>query len=262
MWYRRLGGPRQRQRVELSRRRQVVPYFGGNSDSRPQPRRSSIPTRPTRVADSPSISQLRRSYEAGTLDVGDVEPDPLAQLRAWVQDAVAASAPDASAMTLSTLTSDGAPTARVVLLKAVDDRGAVFYTNQRSAKGEQLARDPRAALSFFWATLERQVRLEGTVERVTDAEADAYFATRPRDSQLGAWASNQSQPVASRADLEAAMADADARFPDVVPRPPHWGGYRLLPHRVELWQGRAGRLHDRVEYRRQLDGWRLRRLAP
>jgi pyridoxamine 5'-phosphate oxidase len=191
--------------------------------------------------------------------------DPIAQFREWLADATRRSGQrDPNAMCLSTVAEDGMPQGRMVLLKEADDRGFVFYTNLGSAKGRALAVHPRAALTFHWDRLGRQVRVEGEVERVTDAEADAYYSSRFRESRLGAWASKQSAPLASREELEARVAEFDARFPgDDIPRPPHWSGFRVVPVRVEFWQDRPGRLHDRFRYSRATGGgWEVVRLSP
>ena len=206
---------------------------------------------------------MRREYTRRGLTEADADADPLLQFRAWFDQARAAGALDADAMVLATATPDGRPSARVVLLKGLDERGFAFFTNYHSRKGRELAANPRAALNFYWPELERQVRAEGAVETMTPAESDAYFRIRPRDSQLGAWASPQSELLADRAELEARLAEVAARFAGgEVPRPPHWGGCRLVPEAVEFWQGRPGRLHDRLLYTRTPDGWRRQRLAP
>jgi pyridoxamine 5'-phosphate oxidase len=206
---------------------------------------------------------MRREYTRRGLTEADADADPLLQFRAWFDQARAAGALDADAMVLATATPDGRPSARVVLLKGLDERGFAFFTNYHSRKGRELAANPRAALNFYWPELERQVRAEGAVETMTPAESDAYFRIRPRDSQLGAWASPQSELLADRAELEARLAEVAARFAGgEVPRPPHWGGCRLVPEAVEFWQGRPGRLHDRLLYTRTPGGWRRQRLAP
>jgi pyridoxamine 5'-phosphate oxidase len=194
----------------------------------------------------------------------DVDPDPLAQFRAWYGDARAAGLPLAEAMTLATATADGRPSARVVLLRGCDEGGFVFYTNYDSRKGRELAANPRAALVFHWQPLERQVRVEGRVEPISAEQSDAYFRSRPRASRLGAWASPQSEVLAGRRELERRLREAAARFGEgEVPRPPYWGGYRVVPEVVEFWQGREGRLHDRLRYRRlPHGGWAVERLAP
>jgi pyridoxamine 5'-phosphate oxidase len=188
--------------------------------------------------------------------------DPLERFREWYEQAVAAGVLEPEAMALATATPDGAPSVRFVLLKGIDERGVEFYTNYESRKGRELEANPRAALAVLWKPLHRQVRLEGPVEVLTPKESDAYFATRGRGSQLGAWASAQSTPIPARAPLEASLAEADARYPDEVPRPPYWGGYRLRPDVVEFWEGRPNRLHDREELRRGEQGWTSRRLSP
>jgi len=188
--------------------------------------------------------------------------DPLHLLQEWYERAVATGVVEPEAMALATATSDGAPSVRFVLLKGIDERGVEFFTNYESRKGRELIANPRAALAVLWKPLQRQVRLEGPVEVLTPEESDAYFATRSRGSQLGAWASRQSEAIPDREWLETRLREMDTSYPETVPRPPHWGGFLLRPERIELWQGRAGRLHDRLRYQRAGDGWRIERLAP
>jgi pyridoxamine 5'-phosphate oxidase len=209
------------------------------------------------------LTHLRIEYKQAELDERDVDRDPLRQFAQWFDAAVAAKVPEPNAMTLATVDAEGRPSARIVLLKEVDGRGLTFYTNYDSRKGRELAARPRAALLFFWPELERQIRIEGAIEKVDSATADAYFRVRPRLSRLGAWASPQSEPLPDRAALEARFADAERRFPgEDVGRPPHWGGYRLLPERFEFWQGRPSRLHDRVVYQLEQREWGIGRIAP
>lgn len=213
---------------------------------------------------SESLARLRREYISQPLDERMVDADPIRQFQLWFSEAARAVQLDAEAMTLATAAADGRISARIVLLKGCDERGFVFYTNYESRKGGELKEGAWAALNFYWAALNRQVRIEGRVEKLTEAESDAYFATRPRGSQLGAWASPQSRKLESRAALEELFAAAERRFAGRdVPRPPHWGGYLVRPVSIEFWQGRESRLHDRVLYTK-IDGdhWRIERLAP
>ena len=209
------------------------------------------------------LARMRQEYSERGLRKADVVADPLDQFTRWFDEACSAPILEPNAMTLATVDVAGQPSARTVLLKAVDRRGLTFYTNLESRKARELVANPQAALLFWWPPQGRQVRFEGEIEPVDDAEADAYFATRPRDSQIGAWASAQSNVVADRGTLEAAEREIAARFADrAVPRPPFWGGYRLVPTRVEFWQGRINRLHDRLRYTRRGEGWDLERVAP
>jgi pyridoxamine 5'-phosphate oxidase len=210
-----------------------------------------------------TIADLRREYTLHGLNEAEVHPDPIEQFRVWFEQALVAGVPEANAMTLATTKPDGRPSARTVLLKHFDANGFLFFTNYHSRKGRDLAANPAAALLFFWPQLERQVRVEGAVTFTTPEESDAYFRSRPLESRLGACASPQSEIVSGREELERLLADLRTRCPgDEVPRPAHWGGYRLMPEVIEFWQGRPGRLHDRLEYFRFGGEWRLRRLAP
>jgi pyridoxamine 5'-phosphate oxidase len=193
-----------------------------------------------------------------------LSPEPLERVRRWYEEAVAVGLFEPDAMALATATPDGMPSVRIVLLKGIDERGLRFFTNYGSRKGRELDANPRAAVTLHWATMHRAVRAEGAVERLTEEESDAYFASRVRESRLGAWASRQGAPIPDRGTLEAAFADAAARYPgENVPRPDYWGGYRLVPSAIELWQGRPNRLHDREHFVREPDGsWRSERLSP
>ena len=208
------------------------------------------------------IADLRKSYEKAELDEHAAAALPLQQFETWLQQAIDGQLPEPNAMTLATVGADGRPSTRVVLIKGVDARGLVWYTNFNSRKGQELAANPMAALQFHWVELERVVRIEGRVERVADAEADAYYASRPLDSRIGAWASPQSQVIGGRGVLVAQAARYAAQFALSPPRPPHWGGFRLVPDRWEFWQGRKSRLHDRLRYRQEGGLWVRERLAP
>ncbi len=208
------------------------------------------------------LAGLRKSYERGALDETDTTAAPLALFERWFAAAQKAGVPEPNAMTLATVAESGRPSTRVVLIKAIDERGVVWYTNYRSRKSRELTANPFAALQFHWVELEQVVRIEGRVERVSAEESDAYYASRPLDSRIGAWASPQSQPIGSRAVLLARAAETSARYGLNPPRPPHWGGFRLVPGYWEFWQGRKSRLHDRICYRLVDGTWQRQRLAP
>ncbi len=208
------------------------------------------------------MAAMREEFGRIGLDVSDVADDPMMQFSAWFDLWTEVNPYIADTMVLSTVDADGWPDARAVLLKGVDSRGFVFFTNRLSAKGRQLEASGRAALTMVWREIERQVRVVGEVSHVPESESDAYFASRPRGAQIGACASEQSEVLSSRIELEARVAELEQQYPDEVPRPAHWGGYLITPHRVEFWQGRPDRLHDRVRYRREADAWTTERLAP
>lgn len=211
-----------------------------------------------------TIADLRKDYTLEALNESEIQPDPVIQFQKWFEQALAAQLPEPNAMTLATVTPDGQPAARMVLLKEVDEKGFVLFTNYNSHKGQELAANPQAALVFWWAELERQVRIVGTVEKISPEQSDSYFEMRPPNSRLGAWASNQSEVIASREILEQQLQEFQKKYENQeVPRPPHWGGYRVIPTQIEFWQGRPSRLHDRLLYTRASDDtWKIERLSP
>jgi pyridoxamine 5'-phosphate oxidase len=209
-----------------------------------------------------NIADIRKDYALRRLDESDAHPDPFRLFQQWLDEAIRAEAAEPTAMTLATADASGRPAARIVLLKGLDERGFVFFTNYESRKGADLAARPAAALAFFWKELERQVRIEGAVEKVSNTENDAYYLSRPLGSRIGAWASPQSQRIDNREWLEERVREAQTRLGDDPARPPHWGGYRVVPDRIEFWQGRQSRLHDRIAYEKRAGAWVRARLAP
>lgn len=209
-----------------------------------------------------SIADLRREYARACLDEASLGPDPMLEFHRWFTEAGEAKVLEPNAMALATATPDGVPSVRIVLLKGYDERGFVFFTDYRSQKGTELEQNPQASLVFFWAELERQVRIAGPVSVVSREESESYFQTRPRTSRLSAWVSHQSQVIRGRKVLDDQAQQMGRRYPDDVPLPPHWGGFRVTPETVEFWQGRPSRLHDRIRYLRGRGGWKIERLSP
>ena len=209
------------------------------------------------------VENLRVDYDKDTLDIKDLNADPVVQFEYWFDEAMGAAVPEPHAFMIATVDGEGKPSARIVLLRNADQNGFVFFTNYNSRKGHNVEINPNVSATFFWQELQRQVRVEGTIEKISAAESDDYFASRPRESQIGAWASNQSEELASREALEQRIADLTQQYEgQTVPRPPHWGGYRIKPNRVEFWQGRPSRLHDRFLYNLQNGSWTIKRLNP
>jgi pyridoxamine 5'-phosphate oxidase len=214
-------------------------------------------------APPPGSGRARQEYERAVLTEADLAKDPVEQFRRWLDDAIAAQVPEPTAMVLATATPDGVPSARTVLLKGIDDQGFVFFTNYGSRKGQELAANGHCALVFLWKPLERQVTIMGTAVRVSREESEAYYMSRPRGSRLGAWASAQSEVIAGREVLDKRLAELETQYRDLgPPLPPFWGGFRVTPQEIEIWQGRVNRLHDRFRYTRSGRGWRVERLSP
>jgi pyridoxamine 5'-phosphate oxidase len=211
-----------------------------------------------------SIADIRKDYKMHSLNETDVAADPMDQFTVWWNDATKSEIEEVNAMTLATATKNGMPSARIVLLKGYDPTGFIFFTNYQSHKGQELEENPHACLVFFWKELERQVRIEGTVEKISEKESDLYFQSRPRGSRIGAWASPQSTVIPGREFIEKNSSEMETKYADeAVPRPPHWGGYLVRPRLIEFWQGRSNRLHDRIRYRKSDSGnWTIERLAP
>ncbi len=215
------------------------------------------------MTQSKEIAQIRKEYTLHGLDLSDIDSNPLTQFSQWFEEARQAEVPEPNAMHLTTVSAQGQPSGRIVLLKGLDETGFVFYTNYESHKGKNLAENPLASLTFFWAELERQVRIEGKVEKVSEEESTAYFHSRPHASQLGAWASPQSQTIESREVLENNFKELEEKYEEgKVPKPAHWGGFRLIPEQIEFWQGRPSRLHERILYQKEGGDWMINRLAP
>ncbi len=208
------------------------------------------------------LHRIRKNYQQNELREENVKPDPLEQFRLWQNEAIAGNENEPTAMVLSTVDGQNRPVARVVLLKELDFRGFVFFTNYNSAKARHIFANRFASLTFFWPGLERQVRVEGSIEKVSESQSDDYFASRPVESQLGAWASPQSQIIGSKEELYTNFSKYKEKFGETIPRPPHWGGYRVVPQRIEFWQGRPNRLHDRICYQLKNESWKIMRLAP
>ena len=211
-----------------------------------------------------TVADLRKDYTLQNLNEIDVDPNPVIQFQKWFDQACSANLPEPNAMTIATVDSEGKPSARVVLLKNYDEKGFVFYTNYNSRKGQELAANPYASIVFWWAQLERQVRITGSVEKISAHESDEYFHSRPLESRLGAWTSNQSEIISSREVLEQRLQELQVKYQDSnIPRPPHWGGFRVIPAEIEFWQGRSSRLHDRLLYTQcDDDSWKIQRLSP